>query len=183
MQSCTGPLQMSHPSCQAGQSARPWHAGCCKEGLHGSSCPYGGGLIIKTYSRRANQRRRNQDHLGLPFVGRWVWPIPLGDAALLVSIPTGAQLDLSSLETLQVILSHNTMMGEVQDQYQLMVAVMMSLQLDLSKSPDHPNSPWWFKGTMSDHTLLPFAWVNILLLNPWMNSKLSEYPLWKWNRT
>ena len=86
----------------------------------------------------------DEDHLhplGLPFNGWTSLTHPLEDAASLVGIPHEAWLDLSSLETLQGIVSHNTMMGEVQYQYQSMVASRMSLQLDLPKSSDHPNSP------------------------------------------
>ena len=65
----------------------------------------------------------------------------LEDTASPVSIPLGAWLYLSSLETLHVIVCHITMMGEVQYQYQSMVASRTSLQLDHPKSSDHPDSP------------------------------------------
>ena len=104
-------------------------------------CPYRGGLIIRTQSGRANWPTCHWQtiHFGAcslrrsgpfaekttgtpwiyPFMGGQVWPIPLEDAASPVSIPLGSQLDLSSLETLQVIVSYNTMTGEVQYQYQV----------------------------------------------------------------
>ena len=82
------------------------------------------------------------------FTCSWVdksGPPPLEDKDLLVNITLGAQLYLSSLGSLQVTVSHHLMMGEIQYQYQSMVISSMSLQLDLSKCSDHPNSPWQLK--------------------------------------
>ena len=46
---------------------------------------------------------------------------PLEDAASLVSIPLGPQLDMSFLGCMQVIVCHNHMTGKVQYQYQSFV--------------------------------------------------------------
>ena len=43
---------------------------------------------------------------------------PLADADSLVNVPLGAWLDLSYLVSLQVVISHNLMTGEVWYQYQ-----------------------------------------------------------------
>ena len=106
-------------------------------------------------------------------------PYPLEDTALPVLIPMGAQLDLSSLETLQVLVSHNTIMRKVQYQYQSMGASMTSLQLDLPESSDHPNSSQWLEG----------QWETTPLLKPidnlkmkWVPTPEMEYNL-KWSRT
>ena len=73
-------------------------------------------------------------------------PSPLEEADLPVSISMGAWPDLSSFGSMQVIVSHSPMMGEVQYQYQSMVISQMSLQLALPKSLDHPNSHQQLKG-------------------------------------
>ena len=87
---------------------------------------------------------REGDHQhpqGLPFQGWMSLTCPPRGCSLTSQYTHGDPVGLHSLETLQLIVSHNAMMGEVQYQYQLMVASMMSLQLDLPKSSDHPNSP------------------------------------------
>ena len=85
----------------------------------------------------------------------------------------GAHLDLSSLGSMQVIVSHNPITGGVQLQYQSMVISQMSLQLAPSKYSDKSDSPWQLKE----------PWANRLHLNSQMNFKLSEYSLLKLSRT
>ena len=98
---------------------------------------------------------------------------PLEDTDSLVSIPLGAWLDISSLGSMHVIISHNPMMGEVQYQYQSRVISWMSLQMAPSKSSDQPNS----------NCQLEEPLANRPLLNLWMSFKLSEYPFLKLSRT
>ena len=75
------------------------------------------------------------------FMGALVWPTPLEDVDLSVNIPLGSSLDLSSLGSLQVIVSHNHMTEEVWYQYQSRVVSQMSLQLAPSEPLDQPDSP------------------------------------------
>ena len=63
-------------------------------------------------------------------------PPPLEDAEWPVSIPLGAQLELTSMWSMQVTISHYPVMGEVQYQYQSQVIAQMSLQVTPSKPSD-----------------------------------------------
>ena len=74
---------------------------------------------------------------------------PLEEVDSPVNIPLVAQLDLNSLGSLQVIVSHNPMTGEVQYQYQSRVISWMSLQLAPSKPLDQPDSLSQIKDTLS----------------------------------
>ena len=150
-QSHPGALQMTCPSAWQRHSVGHCHVKCGSEWSCDSSCPYRIGLITGEESRtpggRANhptypQQTGNFRGWGCcPFgrishcaeaistcttwicqvMGRHVWPLPLEDADSLVSLPLGTQLDLSSLGSMQVIVSHNPMIGQVQYQYQSMV--------------------------------------------------------------
>ena len=107
-----------------------------------------------------------------PLVGKSGLP-PLEDDGSLLGIPQGAQLDLSSLGLMQVVIKQNTLKWEMWYQYQTRVISWMSLYLDLSDHLDQPNP----------HHKLKKPWVKWLLLNPQMNFKLSEYPFLKLGRT
>ena len=59
-------------------------------------------------------------------IGRQVWPT-LEDADSPISTPLGAQLDLGSLGSMQVVISHNPVTGEVWYWYQSRVVSLTSL--------------------------------------------------------
>ena len=101
-------------------------------------------------------------------MGGWVWPTPLEDVDSLISIPMGAQLDLSSLGSLQVVISHNPVIGEVQYQYQSRVISQTSLQLAPSQIL---RLVWPLPNILRDHEqiqcFLTSIWANkMLLANP-----------------
>ena len=78
------------------------------------------------------------------FIGSWAdrsSPPPGEEVDSPVNIPLGAQLDLSSLGSLQVIVSYNSMMGQVWYQHQSRVISWTSLQLAPSEPSNKPDSP------------------------------------------
>ena len=69
-------------------------------------------------------------------------PPPLEDADLLVGVPQGAWLDLTSLGSMQMIFTQNTLMGEFEYHYKTRVISQTSLHLTLPDFPDQPNTHW-----------------------------------------
>ena len=65
---------------------------------------------------------------------------PLEDAELLVSIPREAQLDITSLASMEMITVRNTLMGKFKCNYQMQLISMMALHLNPFKAP----GPMWY---------------------------------------
>ena len=193
------------PLTREGQSARSWNFGCGEEGPHDPST-IGRASSLRPWAEEwiglpapdklptfEPEEAAYSDELAL--VGRekatgtpGVYPFmadesepPSKGLSLASQYTQWAKWDLSSLDTLQVIVSHNTMMGEVPYKYKSMVASTTSLQLNLPESSNHPDSPNDSNNHEWSH-IPTCSWGNRPLLNPWMNSKSSEYPLLKWNR-
>ena len=98
----------------------------------------------------------------LYLLGHWLMSLayPLEDVDSSISIPMGAQFDLHSLGSLQVMISYNPMMGEVWYPYQSRVILQISLQLDPPESLDWPPSPTAW-GTISKYNAsrLTYGWI------------------------
>ena len=132
VQSSSGPLQMPDPSAWEWQSIRSHNAGCGGEGPHDSSCPCRKDLITRTPGRNSQLaylpqwithfrawgscplRRTSPCAEDLLVHGWMSLTSSLGRCSLTSQYTHGAWLDLNSLETLQVIVYHNPMIGEVQ---------------------------------------------------------------------
>ena len=67
------------------------------------------------------------------------WPPPLEDAGSPLHIPQGAWLDLSSLGSIQVVITQNTLRGELQYHSQTRVISQTSLHIALPDYPDQLN--------------------------------------------
>ena len=76
-----------------------------------------------------------------PFMGSQVQPTLFRGCGLAGRYTPGSPIDLSSLGSLQVTISHYPAMGEVQYQYQSWVIAQISLQLTLSKPSDQLDCP------------------------------------------
>ena len=77
-------------------------------------------------------------------------PPPLEEVDWPESMPIGVQLALTTVESLQVTISHYPTMGKVQCQYQYQTIAFTSLaqtsqQLDLPKLSDQPDSSPWIE--------------------------------------
>ena len=72
-------------------------------------------------------------------------PPPLEDADLPVGITQEAQMDLISLGSMQMIITQNTLKGELEYCYQTRVISRMSLHLTLPDFPDWPGTNWELK--------------------------------------
>ena len=69
-------------------------------------------------------------------------PPPLKDIDSPVSVPQGAQLDLISLGSMQIVVTQNTLKGELQYHYQTRVISWTSLHLTPPDYPDQSNTNW-----------------------------------------
>ena len=103
----------------------------------------------------------NQGHLPLRM---WIYQLVY---------PGGAQLDLTSLWSMQMIITQNTLMGELEYHYETRVISQTSLHLTLPDYPDQPNT----------HQELEEPWASKPLINSKKKLKLSEYLLMKPNKT
>ena len=100
-------------------------------------------------------------------------PPPLKDADPPVGIPKGSLLDLTSLSSMQMIITQNNMMGMLEYYYETRVISRISLHLTSLDFQDWPNT----------HGELKEQWACKLLLTCMQNLELSEYPLMKLNKT
>ena len=98
-------------------------------------------------------------------------PPPLKDVDPPVGVPWEAWLDLTSLGSMQMVITQNTLMGEL-CHYETRVISQTSLPLTPTDYPDQPGTHWELEG----------PWASNLLLNPMKNLKSSKYPLIKPNR-
>ena len=74
---------------------------------------------------------------------------------------------------MQMVITQNTLMGELQYHYETRVISQMSLHLTLPNYLDQPDTYWE----------LEEPWASKLLLNPKKNLKSSEFLLIKLNKT
>ena len=102
--------------------------------------------------------------LGLPL---------LKDVDSPVGVPQRAQLDLTSLGSTQMVITQNTLKGELLYHCETRVIFWTSPHLNLPDSRYQPDT----------HQELVEPWVSEPLLNPKKNFKWSEYPLIKPNKT
>ena len=77
-------------------------------------------------------------------------PSPLEDAGSPLGIPWRAWLDLSSMGSMQVVITQNTLMGQLGYHYQTRVISWTSLHLALPNFLDQPNPCWKIEGTLSE---------------------------------
>ena len=96
--------------------------------------------------------------------GYWVRATFLKDVGSLVGVPFGAQLDLTYLGSMQIVMTQNTLMGELWYHCETRVISQTSLHLTLPDYPDQHNTNWELDG----------PWTSKPLLSPKKNLKFSE---------